>query len=377
MIKTLLKQLILAITVTSVAAVGPTTTDACTAITRKAKDGAVLSGRTMEWGTFDLHGRIVVIPRGHTFTGQTPDKKPGLKWQAKYGVVGIDMLEKEILSDGMNEKGLVAGLLYHPGFAAYRPYDPVKAHESMAPTDVMQYLLTTCATLADVRAALEKIRVVPVVEPVLGFPPPVHFIVTEPSGAQIVIEFLRGETTVTDAPLGVLTNAPTYDWHLTNLRNYINLSPVSLPGKDIGSLDFRPLGAGSGMIGLPGDFTPPSRFIRAVAFTATARPTEDGTETTYEMFRILDNFNVPLGAGEGAGPADPKLQGKMRSSTLWTVVSDTKNKVIYYHTQHNRRVRKVNAGAIDFGTLKGGITAMPLDQEKAQDIEVVNPLVKK
>jgi choloylglycine hydrolase len=377
MIKTSLKQLILAITVASVAAVSPTTADACTAITLKAKDGSVLSGRTMEWGTFDLHGRIVVIPRGHTFTGQTPDKKPGLKWQAKYGVVGIDMLEKEILSDGMNEKGLVAALLYHPGFAEYRPYDPVKASESMAPTDVIQYLLTTCATLADVRAALEKIRVVPMVEPALGFPAPVHFIVTEPSGKQIVIEFLKGETTVTDAPLGVLTNAPTYDWHQTNLRNYINLSPVSLPGKEIGSLDFRPLGAGSGMIGLPGDFTSPSRFIRAVAFTATARPTEDGAKTTYEMFRILDNFNVPLGAGEGASPVGPKLQGKMRSSTLWTVVSDTKNKVIYYHTQHNRRVRQVNVGAIDFGTLKDGITAMPLDKEKAQDIEVVNPLVKK
>jgi len=377
MIRTSLKQLLLAITVAAVAAVGPTTADACTAITLKAKDGAVLSGRTMEWGTFDLHGRIVVIPRGHSFTGQTPDGKPGLKWQAKYGVVGIDMLEREMLSDGMNEKGLVAALLYHPGFAGYRPYDPAKASESIAPTDVMQYLLTTCATLAEVRAALEKTRVVAVVEPALGFPAPVHFIVTEPSGKQIVVEFLKGETTIYDAPLGVLTNAPTYDWHLTNLRNYVNLSPVSLPGKEIADLNFKPLGAGSGMIGLPGDFTPPSRFIRAVAFTATARPTEDGAETMYEMFRILDNFNVPLGAGEGASPTEQKLQDKMRSSTIWTVVNDTKNKVIYYHTQHNRRVRQVNVGAIDFGTLKDGITTLPLDKEKAQDIEVVNPLDKK
>jgi choloylglycine hydrolase len=92
---------------------------ACTAITLKAMDGAVLFGRTMEWGAFDLNGRVIVIPRGHAFTAQTPDGKPGLKWTGKYGVVGIDLLGREILADGINEKGLTLGLLYHPGFAEY------------------------------------------------------------------------------------------------------------------------------------------------------------------------------------------------------------------------------------------------------------------
>jgi hypothetical protein len=140
-------------------------------------------------------------------------------------------------------------------------------------------LLTSFATVDEVRDALTKVRVVPVVEPALGFAPPVHFIVTEPSGKAIVIEYLKGEMKIFDAPLGVITNAPTYEWHETNLRNYINLSPVALPGKKIEDLNFRPLGGGSGMIGLPGDFTPPSRFVRAVAFSKTARPTATGDET--------------------------------------------------------------------------------------------------
>ena len=156
----------------------------------------------------------------------------------------------------------------------------------MAPTDVGQYLLTTCATVDQVRAAMAKIRVVAVVEPALGFAAPVHFIVTEPSGKAIVIEYLKGEMKIFDAPLGVITNAPSYDWHETNLRNYINLSPVALPGKKLQDLNFKPLGGGSGMIGLPGDFTPPSRFVRAVAFSQTARPTATGEETIYEVFRI-------------------------------------------------------------------------------------------
>lgn len=344
--------------------------NACTHITLKATDGAVLCGRTMEWGHFDMEGRVIVIPRRHEYTGATPNGKPGLRWKSQFGVVGIDMLGKGLLSDGLNEKGLAVAVLYHPGFAEYEKYDPTRSDESMAPTDLAQYLVTTCATVADVRAAVEKVRMVPVVEPALGVPAPIHLIVTDASGKQIVIEFLRGETTIFDAPLGVLTNAPAYEWHITNLRNYVNLSPVAIPDRQIGDLDFKPLGSGSGMIGLPGDFTPPSRFIRAVAFSQTARPTPDGRETMYEMFRILDNFNVPLGAAEGSQGKDDRTTG-MRSSTIWTVVWDTKSNVGYYHTQHNRRVRKVNVGAIDFGKLQGAIRTVPLDVKKTQDIEDV------
>jgi len=173
-----------------------------------------------------------------------------------------------------------------------------------------------------------------------------------------------------DAPLGVITNAPSYDWHMTNLRNYINLSPVALPGKKIEELEFKPLGAGSGMIGLPGDFTPPRRFVRAVAFSKTARSTINGDETVYEIFRILDNFNVPLGAAEGADKAH-NITG-MRSATIWTAACDTKNKILYYHTQHNRRVRMVDLKKIDFKSLRK-VVYIPLDKEEKQDIEDVTP----
>ncbi len=180
------------------------------------------------------------------------------------------------------------------------------------------------------------------------------------------MEFLIGEVQITDNPLGVLTKAPTFDWHVTNLRNFVSLSPVALPGVALAEMDFTSLGAGSGMIGLPGDFTPPSRFVRAVAATATARPTEDADEAVYEAFRILDNFNVPLGAAEGSGLVDEEVG--MRSATLWTSAVDTRNRVPVYHTQHNRRVRMLDLKKIDFGSLDG-IAFIPLDREKAQDIE--------
>jgi choloylglycine hydrolase len=343
---------------------------ACTGITLKAKDGAVIYGRTMEWGTFDLGSRLVIVPRGYKFTGHTPDEKLGMTWNAKFDVVGLDAVQKDMIVDGMNEKGLTVGAFYHPGYAEYPQYDATRAEESMAPTDVGAYLLSTCTTAEEARAAITKVRVIAVVEPEIGIAPPLHYLVTEPSGKAIVIEYLKGELKIFDAPLGVITNAPSYDWHETNLRNYINLSPVALPGKKIEDLDFKPLGGGSGMIGLPGDFTPPSRFVRAVAFSKSARTTETGDETIYELFRILDNFNVPLGAAEGQGK--DQSQG-MRSATIWTTGYDTKNLVIYYHTQHNRRIRKVEFEKIDFAKWTE-LVRMPLDKEKKQDFEDITPV---
>lgn len=354
-------------TVATVAVTG--TALACTAFTLRAQDGAVVVGRTMEWGPFDLKSRIIIVKRGTRFTAPLQNGIKGITWTGKYGAVGLDGFEKPYFTDGMNEKGLAVSSLYHPDFAKYSKYDPSQRTRSMGSADISMYIATNFATVAEVRAAMANIRVVPVIEPALGIAPPVHLLITEPSGKAIVIEFLKGKITIFDAPLGVLTNAPTYDWHMTNLRNYINLSLVALPTKTIDKLDFSPLGVGSGMIGLPGDFTPPSRFVRAVAFTRAARKTKDGPETVYEYFRIQDNFNLPVPTARTAKD-QAQLKG-MRSSTQWATAMDLKNRVLYWHTMHNRRVRKIDLKKIDFGKLKKDLTFLPLDEKQVQDIKEV------
>jgi choloylglycine hydrolase len=159
---------------------------------------------------------------------------------------------------------------------------------------------------------------------------------------------------------------------MTNVRNYINLSAVAWPAKKLENIEFTPIGAGTGFLGLPGDFTPPSRFIRAVAFTQTARKLADGDEATYEVLRIMDNFNLPLGAAEGSDhEAAPKLLEGMRSSTIWTSAADTRNLKFYYHTQHNRKLRMVDLKKINFSTKK--IVRLPLDNKQEQEIEDVTP----
>jgi choloylglycine hydrolase len=350
----------------------PAGVSACTTICLKANDGAVVCGRTMEWGTFDLNSRVTIIPRGHEYLAGTPDGKKGVSWQTRYGVVGLDMMEQDTLTDGINEKGLYVTALYHPGFAEYQPYDPAQAKISMGPNDWVKYVLSQFATVEEVREGLKKVRVVAILEPLIGnIPPPLHLMVTDKTGKSIVVEYLKGGLRVFDNPLHVMTNAPSYDWHMTNLRNYVNLSTNPFPATKMEGVEFAPLGAGSGLLGIPGDYTPPSRFIRAVYYTQMARKTPDGPETLYEVFRILDSFNLPLGSAEGSGQQE-RLKG-MRSSTIWTSAADTKNLVYYYHTQHNRKVRMVNLKGIDFTPKKSGMVHIPLDKQKSQDIEDVTP----
>ena len=344
---------------------------ACTGIRLIATDNGVVYGRTMEWGKFDLQSRVTIIPRGYSFTGLTPDGENGKKWNAKYGVVGLDMLGQNYIADGMNEKGLAAGLFYHVGFACYPSYEKDKANITITALNVTSYILSLFSSIEEVREGMTKVRVVPVVQEEIGIPVYAHWMVTDSEGNSIVIEFANGEMKIFDNPLGVITNGPTYDWHMTNLRNYINLSAAAYPDKKIDGLDFAPMGAGSGMLGLPGDNTPPSRFVRAVAWTGTARPTPTSNETMYEVFRILDNFNLPLGAAEGSDNSS-NLKG-MRSSTIWTTAWDLSEHVLYYHTQNNRRMRALYLDEIDFTNIGNDLLHLPLDTVKEQDVEDITP----
>ena len=347
-----------------------TTSMGCTGIRLIASDGATVYGRTMEWGAFDLVSRVAIIPRGHAFKGNTPEGDNGKAWTAKHGAVALDVLEHDWFADGVNEAGLAVGMFYHPGFAVYPDYDPAEADKTIGAPDLAGYLLTQFATIDEVKAGLAGLKVVGITEAIVGVPDPAHWMVTEPSGRSIVIEFAGGEIKFFDNPLGVITNAPTFDWHMTNLRNYINLSAVALPGKSIETLKLGPLGAGSGMIGLPGDYTPPSRFVRAVAWTQTARPTATSDETVYELLRILDNFNLPIGSTQQDTEFPVNTEG-MRSSTIWTSAWDLDKQVLYFHTQHNRRLRQVSFSGVDFSG--EGIRHIPLEKERKQDIEDLTP----
>ena len=117
---------------------------------------------------------------------------------------------------------------------------------------------------------MKDIVVVPTPAAGLGSPQGIvagaHFFIQDKSGKSIAVEPVDGTLKVHDAPLGIMTNAPTYDWHMTNLQNYINLSVKDVEGAKLGPVTLPAFGSGSGLHGIPGDFTPPSRFVRAAIY---------------------------------------------------------------------------------------------------------------
>ncbi|WP_081859137.1 linear amide C-N hydrolase [Desulfohalovibrio reitneri] len=339
--------------------------EACTGVRLVGEDGAVVFGRTQEWGKFDLKPRMAVVPRGTTFQGQTPDGSNGLSFETKYGLAGV-LLMQRVIGTGMNEKGLAGGQFYHEGFAEYAEYDPDKAGKSIAPTQVLRYILANFASLEEAREGLREVRVVATRDKDLGKVAPLHYMVVELGGESMVIEYMDGKPVFHHNPVGVITNNPYFDWHLTNLRNYGSMSTKPFKAKKWGDLEITPLAAGSGMLGLPGDFTSPSRFVRATVFAQTARQTSGGLDTAREVFRILDSFQLPADMSEGS---DTGKKVSLPSGTQYTIANDTANRVIYYHTMYNRRLRKLDLTEIDFG--RDGTRAVPLDEQRAEDIKEV------
>jgi choloylglycine hydrolase len=293
MIRSLAKSALLAL-LSALIAVTPTF--ACTGIMLKTADGSIVHGRTLEFGMY-IDTDVVLVPRGYAFTGETP-LGAGKTWTAKYAAVGAIAFGNLAILDGMNEKGLAVGAFYFPTFAEYTPTTSANQAISMSMADFPNWLLTNFETVGEIRAAIDAGQVAVAPTLLKGWPPepqPFHYVIYDKTGASIVIEPIAGKLKVYDNPLGVMTNSPTFDWHMTNLRNYVALNPRNVPPVTIGNQTFRQLGQGSGMLGLPGDFTPPARFVRAAVFSATAIPETNAERGIFQVFHILNNFDIPVG----------------------------------------------------------------------------------
>ena len=322
--------------------------DACTGIQVTAEDGAVVNGRTVEFGVL-IDTSAAVVPRGYEFTGTTT-KGDGKKWKSKYASVGMIIADNEVIVDGMNEKGLSCANFYFPGYAKYSVTTKDNQSISMSSSDIVQWILSMFDNVDDVRKALEnnEVAISPALTP--GFPPqvqPFHFVVYDHTGKSIVFEPIDGKFKVYDNPTGVITNSPAYDWHMTNLSNYVNLSSESAKDIKLSKTTIKPLGQGSGMLGLPGDFTPPSRFIRAAAFSASSIPKKTADKAVMQVFHILNSFDIPVGA------ARTVVDGVIHSDyTMLTTARDNKNLRYYYKTYDDQNIKLVNMKDFDLNAKK-------------------------
>jgi choloylglycine hydrolase len=343
-------------------ALGLSRSQACTGITLQTIDSIIVTARTIEWAAEPLTAMYVVVPRGQKQCSWLPDgTHHGKSFTSEYGYVGIAVENDAFIMEGINEAGLSAGLFYFPEYGEYMPYK--EADKSICVNDMqfVAWVLSTCATIDEMIALLPTIRVI-------GIDPrasTVHWRVTEESGRQVVVEIVNQQVMIHENPLGVLTNSPEFTWHLTNLNNYVNLMSGSINHRQVGSLDLRAFGGGSGLHGLPGDMTPPSRFVRAAFFQSTAPRLEKPEHTVVQAFHLLNNFDIPIGIQF----TDPDLVPNMPSATQIIIATDLKNRCLYYRTMYNSTIRCIDMHSIDFDRVT--FQAEPLEHSHEEPIEYV------
>jgi len=345
---------------------------ACTGLTVPLADGTRVHGRTLEFGV-EVTCSIAFIPRNYAFTGSVPGGGEGMRYKAKYAALGSINYDNLSIMDGINEKGLSAGAFYFSTCADYAPLSEKNRASALSPVDFPNWILTQFATLDEVRAAIRQGKVAIVPTPVNGWgpvAPPLHYIIYDKSGKSIVIEPVDGTLKVYDNPIGVITNSPGFDYMITNLRNYIHLSPQNSQSLNLGGVTLLPFGQGTGLSGLPGDYTPPARFVRAAFFSANTPPAKDATEGIYQVFHLLNAFDIPLGITRSTDKGTVYYD-----YTQATVARDPYNLRYYFRMYNDQTIRMADLNRFDLNSTKAlTVSTMGLRQSTVDVTKDLKPV---
>jgi choloylglycine hydrolase len=285
-----------------------------------------------------------------------------MKYTSIYGYVGIYTEYEPFVVEGVNEAGLSAGLFFFPNYGQYTPYNASKKANTICDMQFVSWVLSQFDSIDQVKEALSHINVVTLNHKIGA----VHWRIAQPDGRMVVLEFVNGDARFYENKLGVLTNAPGFQWHMTNLNNYVNLKPGSASDMDLKpGITLMPLGHGSGMLGLPGDFTSPSRFVRATFYQTTAPVEATGFASVVQAFHILNNFDIPIGSQH----ARADIPKGLPSATQFTAVTDLSALKLYYRTAWNSNIRCIDLMHINFHHVK--FQSHPLDDLTVQPVEMV------
>lgn len=321
---------------------------ACTSLVLATNDGGRIYGRTMEFG-IPLHSQAMEMPRGIAHAGIGPDGTAGKgkSWASKYAVVGANVFGMPFYVDGMNEAGLAGGLLNAPNTAQYQDVPAGQEGNSIAPQQLLTYVLTNFATVGEVRDALPKMYVSNAPMKEWGGVPRARMTLHDAAGGSIVVEYLAGQLVITDNVIGVMTNDPAFSWHLANIGNFANLSGLDKKPLTVKGKVFPPASSGNGLHGIPGSMLSSDRFVRAALFVLNT-PTDVSTDVQRSRaWHIMNNFDIPYGSiyleassGYGGG-------ANAYEFTEWTVVADLKNRTYHIRSFENPQIMTLDFKKFD------------------------------
>lgn len=273
--------------------------NACTRIVYTGDNGMVVTGRTMDWKT-EMHSNMWIFPRGMERSGETGANS--LKWTSKYGSVVTSAFEIAS-TDGMNEKGLVANLLWL-NESVYPVWDKSKPGLTIAAW--VQYMLDNFASVNEAISSLNKnsFQLVSDKMPDGARLATLHLSISDATGDSAILEYIDGKLNIYHSKdYKVMTNSPTYDKQLA-LNDY---------WKSIGGLTF-----------LPGTNRAADRFARASFYVNALPKIGDEKLAVASVFSVIRNVSVPYGIST---PDSPEI-----STTQWRTVSDSKNLTYFFES---------------------------------------------
>ena len=302
----------------------------CTAVTYRTKDHYF--GRTLDYD--HTYGEEVTV---------TPRNFP-LKFrhmgilERHYAIIGMACVAQgyPLYFDGVNEKGLAMAGLNFVGNASYGK--PMEGKDNVAQFEFVPWVLAQCESVREARKKLEKLNLTEdAFSPELP-PAQLHWLIADREEA-ITVESVREGLRIYDNVPGVLTNNPPFDEQLFQLNNFMHISPEPPENRFSHKLDLRPYSRGMGALGLPGDLSSQSRFVRGAFVKLNSLSGDSEAESVSQFFHILGSVEQPMGCcrlGEGRF-----------ERTIYTSCCNTDKGIYYYRTYESLRTVGVDLGRED------------------------------
>ncbi len=293
----------------------------CTAMTFNAD--SFYFGRTLDYD-FSFENQIIVLPRNYSLNFTN-----GLSVKNHSAIIGNGIIIDgyPLLFEGTNESGLCVAALNFSGNAIYDK--PQENKENIASFEFINYILSTCISVSGAHTKLLGANITDNAFSEKLPPSPLHFIIADKKDC-ITVESTKDGLKIYENPVGVLTNDPTFDIQLFLLNNFSSLSVYNPQNKVFGSFEAKSFSRGMGALGLPGDYSSNSRFIRTVFIKNHLSLKEDNVG---QFFHALDSVSIPSGT--------VITENGKEQETQYVCCIDSSRGIYYYVTKENRQISAV------------------------------------
>lgn len=322
----------------------------CSAFAWKTLDEKHLWGRNLDFNRLAEGSKVLYLPRRTKFytcgTSLEEDLVEATEQRSDYAMVGVGSLVLQstpTLYEGINEKGLMGGQLYYREFAHF---EERKEEDKLPlqPAFAVTYFLAKCATVEEVVKQIEN-NVSFIGKPILNSFPTLHWTFSDATGETIVVEPDKDGVHIYRNTMGVMTNSPSYSWHRLNLLNYVSIRDLDYDERTINGEAFKQCFSGNGAIGLPGDWSSPSRFIRLSFLKQYGVKGKNETEGVSYMFRLFQNVAFPLGMVKVSQPGvitEYDREVVPYDYTIYTSIMCAESLKFYWNSYRNMRIQYVD-----------------------------------